>query len=307
MELNRRQMSIVVQLCTGHVPLMKYLFHIRKVDSPTCPSCQQGEESMHHFIFDFPTWRYECWFMGRTLGRFVKLAHQVLGTQKGIKELLNFVGHTGRLKRTFGGSLWLCSLKWLVGVFAHRYKVQMVFHPQPATLSYLSCPHSMGPCRLHEASTLPAHWPTPRGGLRFTSSSYQAIPSCYPLLCQTTLWGGQALNSLNSRYRAKLRKCQPSGYCHWGSTCKRPQGGQAAVDEGLSAVPWVSQRSRGQGRGPGVHLFLHNSSFLPMKYVKSLFGSALLDSKIKKNKKKKKSKKINKSKFMTESLPVAVS
>ena len=95
MELNRWQMSIVVQLHTGHVPLMKYLFHIRKADSPTCPSCQQGEESVHHFIFDCPTWRYEHWFMGRALGRFTKLADQVLGTQKGIEELLNFVGCTG--------------------------------------------------------------------------------------------------------------------------------------------------------------------------------------------------------------------
>ena len=95
MELNQRQTSIVVRLHTGHVPLMKYLFHIGKVDSPTCPSCQQGEESMHHFIFNCPTWRYGCWFMGRTLGRFAKLADRVLGTQKGIKELPNFVGCTG--------------------------------------------------------------------------------------------------------------------------------------------------------------------------------------------------------------------
>ena len=127
---------------------------------------------------------------------------------------------------------------------------------------------------VHGASTLPAHQSTPWGGFRLTSSSY-------PLSCQTTLWGGWALNSSNSWYLAILCMHQPSGYHHWGGTFKCPQGGQAAVDEGLSVVPWVSQRSRGQGRGPGVHFFLHNSSFLPMKYVKSLLGSALLDSKIK--------------------------
>ena len=136
---------------------------------------------------------------------------------------------------------------------------------------------------VHGVSTLPAHRSMPRGGFQLTSSSY-------PLLCQTTLQGGWALNSSNSWYLAILCMCQPSGYHHWGSTCKRPQGGWAAVDEGSSVVPWVSQRSRGQGRGPGVYFFLHNSSFLPMKYVKSLLGSALLDSKIKKNQKKKKSK-----------------
>ena len=59
-------------------------------------------ESMHHYIFDCPTWSYEWWFMGRSLGRFAKSADQVLCTQKGIKELLHFVGHTGHLMHTFG-------------------------------------------------------------------------------------------------------------------------------------------------------------------------------------------------------------
>ena len=65
------------------------------------------------------------------------------------------------------------------------------------------------------------------------------------------------------------------GTNHDRSTCKCLQGGQATVDKGLSVA---SQRSRGQGRGPGVHFF---STFYPMKYVKSFLGSALLDLKIK--------------------------
>ena len=92
LELNRQQTSIVVQLHMGHVPLMKYLSCMGKVDSPTCPSCQQEEESVHHYIFECPTWNYERWFLGRSLGRFAKSADQVLGTQKEITELLNYVG-----------------------------------------------------------------------------------------------------------------------------------------------------------------------------------------------------------------------
>ena len=47
---------------------------------------------MHHYIFECPAWNYERWFLGRSLGRSAKSADQVLGTQKGITELLNFVG-----------------------------------------------------------------------------------------------------------------------------------------------------------------------------------------------------------------------
>ena len=57
---------------------------------------------MHHYIFECPAWNYELWFLGRSLGRSTKLADQVLGTQKGITELLNFVGRMGCLKHTFG-------------------------------------------------------------------------------------------------------------------------------------------------------------------------------------------------------------
>ena len=101
LELNKQQTSIVVQLHTGHVPLMKYLSHIGTVDSPACPSCQQEEESVHHYIFECPAWNYEGWFLGRSLGRSAKSADQVLGIQKGITVLLNFVSRTGRLKCTF--------------------------------------------------------------------------------------------------------------------------------------------------------------------------------------------------------------
>ena len=49
-KLPRKLASILTQLRTGHAPLAKHLFHIGKIDSPTCPACQQSEETVQHFI-----------------------------------------------------------------------------------------------------------------------------------------------------------------------------------------------------------------------------------------------------------------
>ena len=101
-KLSRAQASILIQLRSGHIPLAKHLFRISKVPSLVCPSCQSDEESVHHFLFNCPTWRHECWFMGRTLGPKAKSADHVLNSQKGVEVLLKFVGSTGWLKHPAG-------------------------------------------------------------------------------------------------------------------------------------------------------------------------------------------------------------
>jgi hypothetical protein len=42
----RKLISILTQLQTGHAPLAKHLHCIGKRNSPTCPACQHGEESI---------------------------------------------------------------------------------------------------------------------------------------------------------------------------------------------------------------------------------------------------------------------
>jgi hypothetical protein len=34
----------------GHTPLAKHLHHIGKADSPICPACQQGKQTVQHFM-----------------------------------------------------------------------------------------------------------------------------------------------------------------------------------------------------------------------------------------------------------------
>jgi len=96
--LSRAQTSILVQLRTGHIALNAYLHRITKADSPTCPSCNQDDETVHHFLFDCPTWRHERWQLSQALGWDSKLVTCVLNSLKGVKAVLKYVGRTGRLK-----------------------------------------------------------------------------------------------------------------------------------------------------------------------------------------------------------------
>ena len=100
--LSRSQASIIMQLWTGHVPLRKHLSCISKADTAICPHCQQDKESVHHYLFEYAAWRHECWHMGQSLGRKAKSVDCALNTQKGVKEVVRFVGRTARFKRVFG-------------------------------------------------------------------------------------------------------------------------------------------------------------------------------------------------------------
>ena len=101
-KLNRRQTSTLVQLCMGHVPLQKHLFRIARADDPTCPHCSQGEESVHHFLFECTAWQCKRWCMSNKLGRAAKEANSMMNTPKGVAELMKYVGCTGRFKDVFG-------------------------------------------------------------------------------------------------------------------------------------------------------------------------------------------------------------
>ena len=100
--LSGSQASIIMQLRTGHVPLSKHLSCICKADTAICPHCQQDEESVHHYLFDYAAWRHERWHMGQSLGRKAKSMDCALNTRKGIKEVVRFMGRTARFKSVFG-------------------------------------------------------------------------------------------------------------------------------------------------------------------------------------------------------------
>ena len=97
-KLSRAQASTLIQLRSGHIPLAKHLFRISKALSPVCPSCQSDEETVHHFLFDCPTWQHKHWSMGWMLGPKAKSVDHILNNQKGVEVLLKFVRSTRWLK-----------------------------------------------------------------------------------------------------------------------------------------------------------------------------------------------------------------
>ena len=54
LKLPRKLTTILTQLRTGHAPLAKHLHHIKKADSPMCPTCLQNSESIQHFMLHCP-------------------------------------------------------------------------------------------------------------------------------------------------------------------------------------------------------------------------------------------------------------
>jgi ribonuclease HI len=97
-ELSRAQSSLIIQLRSGHIPLNAYLHRISKRDSPICTHCKDGDETVHHFLFDCTTWSYERWPLSRRLGRASRSLATLLGTKKGVDEVLKYIGRTGRFK-----------------------------------------------------------------------------------------------------------------------------------------------------------------------------------------------------------------
>ena len=86
----------------GHIPLQKYLHQIGKTNSSVCPACKQGEESIHHFLFNCRSWQHKRWHIGKKLGRLAKSTECMLNTPEGVKELMAFVRKMARLKGTYG-------------------------------------------------------------------------------------------------------------------------------------------------------------------------------------------------------------
>ena len=54
-DLDRRQASLLFQLCSDHVALNHHLFRIRRSEMPSCPHCQGIiVETVKHFLLDCP-------------------------------------------------------------------------------------------------------------------------------------------------------------------------------------------------------------------------------------------------------------
>ena len=52
--LTRRQLGVLIQLRTGHAPLLKHLHRIQCSPVPDCPACGEEHETVHHYLLTCP-------------------------------------------------------------------------------------------------------------------------------------------------------------------------------------------------------------------------------------------------------------
>jgi ribonuclease HI len=108
--LTRAQRSLLVQIRTGHVPLNKYLFQIKRADTDKCTACtqitgQQVTETVKHFLFECPAYHQQRHVLDVKLGRNSRDLQSIFQNVDHTKALIRYIAQTGRLKRTFGNML----------------------------------------------------------------------------------------------------------------------------------------------------------------------------------------------------------
>jgi len=100
--LNRRQISVLTQMRTGHNSLNKHLHRIKRADSPRCPHCPNAYEDATHVLFrcwKYATQRHQ---LALTLKRKAYSIQHLLSNRSAIRHTLNFLNKTGRFRATYG-------------------------------------------------------------------------------------------------------------------------------------------------------------------------------------------------------------
>lgn len=91
-----------MQLRAGQIPLNKYLHRIGKANTPLCPVCEMGEESVLHLLITCPAHdRFRNALRYELKGGAVSIATLLTDT-RALKLLFQFINQTGRLTQTFG-------------------------------------------------------------------------------------------------------------------------------------------------------------------------------------------------------------
>ena len=100
--LTWRQLGVLVQLRTGHSPLLKHLHRIQRSPMPDCPACGEEHETVHHFLLTCPRFASARYRHIVPLGRRCRDLAYLLGSPEASDNLFAFVNATGRMRGTFG-------------------------------------------------------------------------------------------------------------------------------------------------------------------------------------------------------------
>jgi hypothetical protein len=96
-KLPRQTTSFVTQLRIAHIPLNSYLHKFKHVDSPRCPACGQGKETVEHFLLHCPAYAHERWALEKAIKTKPNLK-TLLGDRKATHMLKNYIKATHRFE-----------------------------------------------------------------------------------------------------------------------------------------------------------------------------------------------------------------
>jgi hypothetical protein len=89
----KRLTSLYISLRSQHIPLNKYLH---------CAHCPQIEETVHHYILDYPKYRRQRYALTYALGRKSSSLPYLLSDADATPHLVKYINGTQRLKATYG-------------------------------------------------------------------------------------------------------------------------------------------------------------------------------------------------------------
>lgn len=100
--LPRSLAVLLLQLRTGHCPLVKHLFWIGKADSPICPCCRQADESVAHYLLHCRAHADARRELERVGGPLTRTLPKLLGVPALFPHLFRFLARTGRFHTVHG-------------------------------------------------------------------------------------------------------------------------------------------------------------------------------------------------------------
>lgn len=100
--LTKAQASLITQLRIGHVQLNTFLHCIKKTASLQCPKCHQRQETVHHYLFECDTYRYDWYLLSKAVRHKATDLKCLLNNGTGIHETLKYIGATKRFQELYG-------------------------------------------------------------------------------------------------------------------------------------------------------------------------------------------------------------
>ncbi|KAG2110706.1 hypothetical protein DEU56DRAFT_749788 [Suillus clintonianus] len=91
-----------MQLRTGHAPLNKHLHRIRGAETPTCPACEESEETVHHYLMECPAYRAQRDVLQRSMPNRAYHIRRLLSNGEFLPNLFKYIAATKRLENAFG-------------------------------------------------------------------------------------------------------------------------------------------------------------------------------------------------------------